>query len=107
MFAGELAKMEVKFKEQLKTNESLKLQLAAEEDRYKVCIARGQTQSATQGISDILPSSKEFCLLTLLCFTAMFGCSSSRIENLMLSFSLNTVTPTGLFMSQPISEMTF
>lgn len=36
MFADELAKMEVKFKEQLKTNENLKLQLAAEEDRYKV-----------------------------------------------------------------------
>uniref|UniRef100_A0A3P8SSY3 Tax1 (human T-cell leukemia virus type I) binding protein 1b n=1 Tax=Amphiprion percula TaxID=161767 RepID=A0A3P8SSY3_AMPPE len=36
MFADELAKMEVKFKEQLKTNENLKLQLAAEEDHYKV-----------------------------------------------------------------------
>ncbi|XP_070691079.1 tax1-binding protein 1 homolog B isoform X1 [Pempheris klunzingeri] len=39
MFADELAKMEVKFKEQLKTNESLKLQLAAEEDRYKSQVA--------------------------------------------------------------------
>ena len=36
MFADELAKMEVKYKEQLKTNENLKLQLASEEDRYKV-----------------------------------------------------------------------
>lgn len=36
MFADELAKMEVKFKDQLKINENLKLQLAAEEDRYKV-----------------------------------------------------------------------
>uniref|UniRef100_UPI0037E77958 tax1-binding protein 1 homolog B isoform X4 n=1 Tax=Semicossyphus pulcher TaxID=241346 RepID=UPI0037E77958 len=35
MFADELAKMEVKFKEQVKTNENLKLQLAAEEDRCK------------------------------------------------------------------------
>ncbi|XP_068179246.1 tax1-binding protein 1 homolog B isoform X2 [Antennarius striatus] len=35
MIADELAKMEVKFKEQLKTNENLKLQLASEEDRYK------------------------------------------------------------------------
>uniref|UniRef100_A0A8K9X867 Tax1 (human T-cell leukemia virus type I) binding protein 1b n=1 Tax=Oncorhynchus mykiss TaxID=8022 RepID=A0A8K9X867_ONCMY len=35
MFADELAKMEVKLREQLKTNGSLKLQLAAEEDRYK------------------------------------------------------------------------
>ncbi|CAI5662585.1 unnamed protein product [Oreochromis niloticus] len=39
MFADELAKMEVKFKEQLKTNENLKLQLAVEEDRYKSQVA--------------------------------------------------------------------
>ncbi|XP_037641009.1 tax1-binding protein 1 homolog B isoform X1 [Sebastes umbrosus] len=39
MFADELAKMEVKFKEQLKTNENMKLQLAAEEDRYKSQVA--------------------------------------------------------------------
>ncbi|KAF0045311.1 hypothetical protein F2P81_001840 [Scophthalmus maximus] len=39
MFADELAKMEVKFKEQLRTNENLKLQLAAEEDRYKSQVA--------------------------------------------------------------------
>lgn len=38
MFADELAKMEVKFKEQVKTNDHLKLQLAAEEDRYKVSL---------------------------------------------------------------------
>jgi len=36
VFSDELAKMEAKFKEQLKTNENLKLQLAAEEDRCKV-----------------------------------------------------------------------
>nr|XP_043889648.1 tax1-binding protein 1 homolog B isoform X3 [Solea senegalensis] len=35
MLADELAKIEVKFKEQFKINENLKLQLAAEEDRYK------------------------------------------------------------------------
>ncbi|XP_033836227.1 tax1-binding protein 1 homolog B isoform X2 [Periophthalmus magnuspinnatus] len=35
MYADELTKMEVKFKEQVKINENLKLQLAAEEDRYK------------------------------------------------------------------------
>lgn len=36
MFADELAKMEVKFKELLKINENTKLQIAAEEDHYKV-----------------------------------------------------------------------
>lgn len=46
MFADELAKMEVKFKEQLKTNENLKLQLAAEEDRYKVSVAAVQFSAA-------------------------------------------------------------
>ncbi|XP_034144599.1 tax1-binding protein 1 homolog B isoform X5 [Esox lucius] len=40
MFADELAKMEVKLKEQLKNNESLKLQLAVEEDRYKSQVAQ-------------------------------------------------------------------
>ncbi|XP_038125448.1 tax1-binding protein 1 homolog B [Cyprinodon tularosa] len=39
MFADELAKMELKLKEQLKTNENLKLQLAAAEDRYKSQVA--------------------------------------------------------------------
>lgn len=48
MFADELAKMEVKFKEQMKINENLKLQLAAEEDRYKVSVAGGQAFSCRQ-----------------------------------------------------------
>uniref|UniRef100_A0AAQ4RAN8 Tax1 (human T-cell leukemia virus type I) binding protein 1b n=1 Tax=Gasterosteus aculeatus aculeatus TaxID=481459 RepID=A0AAQ4RAN8_GASAC len=39
MFADELAKMELKFKEQLKMNENMKLQLASEEDRYKSQVA--------------------------------------------------------------------
>lgn len=39
MYAEELAKLELKLKEQLKTNENLKLQLAAEEDCYKVSSA--------------------------------------------------------------------
>ncbi|XP_034408810.1 tax1-binding protein 1 homolog B isoform X1 [Cyclopterus lumpus] len=39
MFADELAKMEVKFKEQLKMNENMKLQLASDEDRYKSQVA--------------------------------------------------------------------
>lgn len=63
MFADELAKMEVKFKEQLKTNENLKLQLAAEEDRYKVSSSYGQ-----------------FRVQTLLCHSlaAMLCCFRSR-----------------------------
>ncbi|XP_051576436.1 tax1-binding protein 1 homolog B isoform X3 [Myxocyprinus asiaticus] len=39
MMTDELTKMEVKLKEQIKTNESLRMQLAAEEDRYKSQIA--------------------------------------------------------------------
>ncbi|XP_013864206.1 tax1-binding protein 1 homolog B [Austrofundulus limnaeus] len=39
MFADELAKQELKLKEQLKTNENLKLQLAESEDRYKSQVA--------------------------------------------------------------------
>ncbi|KAM6994717.1 tax1-binding protein 1 homolog B isoform 2-T2 [Tautogolabrus adspersus] len=50
MFADELAKMEVKFKEQLKTNENLKLQLAAEEDRYKD-LQKG-TRKSDQGVGE-------------------------------------------------------
>ncbi|XP_054869724.1 tax1-binding protein 1 homolog B isoform X2 [Amphiprion ocellaris] len=51
MFADELAKMEVKFKEQLKTNENLKLQLAAEEDRYKER-QKGSSRKGDQGASE-------------------------------------------------------
>lgn len=39
VFADELAKMEQKLKEQLKTNENLRLQMASEEDRYRSQVA--------------------------------------------------------------------
>ncbi|KAI4885743.1 hypothetical protein NFI96_011048 [Prochilodus magdalenae] len=39
MLMDELAKLELKWKEQVKINESMKLQLAAEEDRYKSQVA--------------------------------------------------------------------
>ncbi|XP_078109258.1 tax1-binding protein 1 homolog B isoform X2 [Sander vitreus] len=52
MFADELAKMEVKFKEQLKTNENMKLQLAAEEDRYKELQKGSSSRKGDQGASE-------------------------------------------------------
>lgn len=61
MFADELAKMEVKFKEQLKTNENLKLQLAAEEDRYKVSAARAQTLSTARPASCQCSPPQQIC----------------------------------------------
>lgn len=36
VYADELAKLELKWKEQVKINEGIKLQLAAMEDQYKV-----------------------------------------------------------------------
>lgn len=36
VYADELAKLELKWKEQVKINEGIKLQLAAKEDQYKV-----------------------------------------------------------------------
>uniref|UniRef100_A0A668AE59 Tax1 (human T-cell leukemia virus type I) binding protein 1b n=1 Tax=Myripristis murdjan TaxID=586833 RepID=A0A668AE59_9TELE len=72
MFADELAKMEVKLKEQLKTNENLKLQLAAEEDRYKVGACKRQLRVQTWdspqavGCQPCSPvSTKRSCLWTV------------------------------------------
>lgn len=118
MFADELAKMEVKFKEQLKTNDNLKLQLAAEEDRYKVSSSYRQFRVQTLSTAlrpfsagDALLLSKQVCLwtttYTYCVFTAGYGWSSSGIEPLMLSLPLNTVALTVLFMSRPICETTF
>nr|XP_021393864.1 tax1-binding protein 1 isoform X3 [Lonchura striata domestica] len=39
VYADELAKLELKWKEQVKTNEGIKLQLAAMEDQYKIQLA--------------------------------------------------------------------
>uniref|UniRef100_A0A3Q2PKB5 Tax1 (human T-cell leukemia virus type I) binding protein 1b n=1 Tax=Fundulus heteroclitus TaxID=8078 RepID=A0A3Q2PKB5_FUNHE len=49
--ADELAKTELKLKEQLKTNESLKLHLAAAEDRYKE-IQKSSGKKGDQGASE-------------------------------------------------------
>uniref|UniRef100_A0A3B3DVZ2 Tax1 (human T-cell leukemia virus type I) binding protein 1b n=1 Tax=Oryzias melastigma TaxID=30732 RepID=A0A3B3DVZ2_ORYME len=58
MFVDELAKMEVKFKEQLKINENLKLQLAAEEDRYKDA-QTGSSRKGEQGAKEKNSSLEE------------------------------------------------
>uniref|UniRef100_A0A8C3JC65 Tax1 binding protein 1 n=1 Tax=Calidris pygmaea TaxID=425635 RepID=A0A8C3JC65_9CHAR len=44
VYADELAKLELKWKEQVKINESIKLQLAAMEDQYKVQLAEKERQ---------------------------------------------------------------
>nr|XP_046190777.1 tax1-binding protein 1 homolog B isoform X2 [Oncorhynchus gorbuscha] len=60
MFADELAKMEVKLREQLKTNGSLKLQLAAEEDRYKSQVAeKGRALKELKDTLSALMKDKE------------------------------------------------
>ncbi|XP_068611409.1 tax1-binding protein 1 homolog B isoform X1 [Brachionichthys hirsutus] len=60
MVADELAKMEVKFKEQLKTNENLKLQLASEEDRYKSQVAeKGRELKVLKGALALVVKEKE------------------------------------------------
>lgn len=91
MFGDDLAKMEVKFKEQLKINEHLKLQLAAEEDHYKV---------SSSDYRHSLWTHTAF-------FPAGYSCFSSGMESLMVSLHLNAVTLTVLFMSRPICETTF
>uniref|UniRef100_A0A8C5B3I7 Tax1 (human T-cell leukemia virus type I) binding protein 1b n=1 Tax=Gadus morhua TaxID=8049 RepID=A0A8C5B3I7_GADMO len=60
MFADELSKMEVKLKEQVKTNDNLKLQLAAEEDRYKSQVAeKGRKLKDLKDTLTLLVKEKE------------------------------------------------
>ncbi|CAL8291054.1 unnamed protein product [Merluccius merluccius] len=60
MFADELSKMEVKLKEQVKTNDNLKLQLAAEEDRYKSQVAeKGRELKDLKDTLTLLVKEKE------------------------------------------------
>ncbi|CAL8247072.1 unnamed protein product [Lota lota] len=60
MFADELSKMEVKLKDQVKTNDNLKLQLAAEEDRYKSQVAeKGRKLKDLKDTLTLLVKEKE------------------------------------------------
>lgn len=65
MFADELAKMELKFKEQLKTNENLKLQFASEEDRCKVGLTYKQSRAQTLSTALRLPLDTSVFLTTV------------------------------------------
>lgn len=85
MFADELAKMEAKFKEQLKINDNLKLQLAAEEDRYKVSGAERRRLSSQAGLCPTTTSHPPPPPPPRRCF------SSGRKKPLMLSLSGGTL----------------
>lgn len=102
MYAEELAKLELKFKEQLKTNENLKLQLAAEEDRYKV-------SSADRSFTHTLAASFQAAVGQLLHFFSPkdYDCFRSGREPLMLSLLLKVATLTVLFMSRSVGQTIF
>ncbi|KAM9488500.1 tax1-binding protein 1 homolog B isoform 2-T2 [Clarias gariepinus] len=60
MLMDELAKLELKWKEQAKINENLKLQLAAEEDRYKSQVAaKGRELKELKDSLAVLSKEKE------------------------------------------------
>lgn len=107
MYAEELAKLELKFKEQLKTNENLKLQLAAEEDCYKVSSAdRSFTHTGAASFQAAQPMG-QFLHHPPPPTPTDYGCFRSRREALMLSLLLKVVTLTVLFMSRPIGQTIF
>lgn len=83
MFADELAKMEAKLKEQLKINDNLKLQLAAEEDRYKVSGAEHRCLSLRPHTTTSHPSPTPYPHPGRSCF------NSGRKKPLMPSPRLN------------------
>lgn len=84
MFADELAKMEVKFKELLKINENTKLQVAAEEDHYKVGKGRRHLRVEFR-LDGRSMASTEQGLLSPHPLPALFGCSVSGMEPLIPS----------------------
>lgn len=102
MFADELAKMETKFKEQLKTNENLKLQLAAEEDHYKV-----SSSARSMALRPFAATAGRPLDMYCVPPPPMDMAALAQGQSLMLSLPLNAVTLTVLFISRPICGTTF
>ncbi|XP_064023089.1 tax1-binding protein 1 isoform X4 [Pogoniulus pusillus] len=62
VYADELAKLELKWKEQVKTNEGIKLQLAAMEDQYKVQLAEKERRIKELASQfELFTSEKDLC----------------------------------------------
>ncbi|NXP82108.1 TAXB1 protein, partial [Ramphastos sulfuratus] len=62
VYADELAKLELKWKEQVKINESMKLQLVAMEDQYKVQLAEKERRIKELASQlELFTSEKELC----------------------------------------------
>lgn len=120
MFADELAKTELKLKEQLKTNESLKLQLAAAEDRYKSQVAeKGRELKELRDTFALVVKEKEKLEGELQKSSSKKGdqgtSEKTSLENLQTSVPLILQypvpyaqdTPTPLLVSQSPSKLHF
>uniref|UniRef100_A0A8C8E3U8 Tax1 (human T-cell leukemia virus type I) binding protein 1b n=1 Tax=Oryzias sinensis TaxID=183150 RepID=A0A8C8E3U8_9TELE len=120
MFVDELAKMEAKFKEQLKINENLKLQLAAEEDRYKSQVAeKGRELKELKDTLGLILKEKEKLEMEAQSGSSRKGeqgaKEKSSLEELQTSVPLflqypvpyTQDTPTPLLVSQSPSKLHF
>ncbi|XP_054903745.1 tax1-binding protein 1 homolog B isoform X1 [Poeciliopsis prolifica] len=120
LFADELAKTELKLKEQLKTNESLKLQLAAAEDRYKSQVAeKGRELKELRDTFALVVKEKEKLEGELQKSSSKKGdqgaSEKTSLENLQTSVPLILQypvpyaqdTPTPLLVSQSPSKLHF
>ncbi|KAM4581494.1 tax1-binding protein 1 homolog B [Odontesthes bonariensis] len=120
VFSDDLAKMEGKFKEQLKTNENLKLQLAAEEDRYKSQVAeKGRELKELKDTLALVVKEKDKLEGELQKFSSRKGeqgaSEKTSLENLQSSVPLflqypvpyTQDAPTPLLVSQSPSKLHF
>uniref|UniRef100_A0A3P8V521 Tax1 (human T-cell leukemia virus type I) binding protein 1b n=1 Tax=Cynoglossus semilaevis TaxID=244447 RepID=A0A3P8V521_CYNSE len=106
MLSEELAKTELKFKEQLKINESLKLQLAAEEDRYKSQVAeKGRKLKEMKDTLALVLKEKDKLPFSLLNLSE----SNQSSVPLFLQYPVPYMqdTPTPLLVSQSPSKLQF